>query len=117
MFTIRRNDEFITRLVDGTPHCGVGTGMVTFKYEAWVIVADEGLDMNGFVIDNMEFKKYFDTRTTMDHSCEMACMQAGRHFFKLAARKSGGIHILEVCVRIWGLSGIAYAEYLWKRGK
>ncbi len=124
MFTIRRIDKFTTYLVPGTSHCGIGTGKnsgdgesVSFTYDAWVKIADQGLDDKGFVIDNKEFKVYFDQQTKTSLSCEMICKNAAKHFFKIAAGndKRNIPNIQEVCVRIWGLPGVAYAEYMWSK--
>jgi hypothetical protein len=116
MFTIRRNDSFEATLAPGTPHCGMGDGQTKkFNYEAWVTIDDDGLDDDGFVIDNKEFQEYFEQQRVLRHSCEMVCRDAARHFFKRASGR-GRQHIHEVCVRIWGLPEKAYAEYMWKKG-
>lgn len=117
MFTVRRKGEFTAYLVPGTSHCGIGDGLTkTFSYDAWVCLEDGGLDDRGFVIDNSEFKKFFDRQTRLDISCEALCKAAATHFFKVAAvsqeRKN---FVSEVCVQIWGLPGEAYAEYKWNK--
>jgi hypothetical protein len=115
MFTVRRKGEFTAYLVPGTPHCGIGEGKTkTFTYDAWVCLDDNGLDSRGFVIDNSEFKKYFDGISRLDISCETLCKQAATHLYKMAAvTKPRKKYVTEVCVQIWGLPGEAYAEYKW----
>jgi hypothetical protein len=123
MFTIRRTDKFTTYLVPNTTHCGIGNGVnsgdgqtVEFTYDAWVCMDDKGLDDSGFVIDNKEFKVFFDTQKRTSLSCERLCYKAAQHFFKIASKSKQGMrYVDEVCVKIWGLPGVAYAEYKWTR--
>jgi hypothetical protein len=113
MFTIRRNGEFDAQLI-GSVHCGLTQGFNRFRYEVEISVDNDGLDNQGFVIDNKAIQEYFDTtyrgRPTT-RSCEAIARTACEDFKAMLGDRSK--HCARVCIRVFGLP-TAHIEYDWR---
>jgi hypothetical protein len=92
----------------GDYHCGlpVGDGKASFRYEVLCVAR---LDRFGFVVDNQEIKRWFDSITEVSASCEMLCAHACDQVWAMMEKPVG------VSVKIWGLPDVAYAKA--KRGE
>lgn len=127
MYTIRRMGKFETRLIEGYSHCSVPTAENpypksckcegaprTLEYDAWVTVGEDGLDEQGFVVDNRVFSDFFSGQKEMRISCEQLAKKAAVFLFETVAQTpKRRAAVLEVCVKVWGLPDEAYAEYMW----
>lgn len=132
-FRITRQGEFNAVPVSGTPHCGVDASTEDqseyedhshrFIYNGWVMV-DGRLSPDFFVIDNLEFVRYFRTLRRLEISCERIAYEAANHIYNDALNNLPGAHVLEVGCRIYGafagksaLDDSTYAEYICKLPK
>lgn len=116
MFKLRRMGWFKPHVDRLPPRCGPidREDRKLFRYDAWVSVSDDGLDTDRFILDNKVISDWFqdyENSFRVFNSCEAICEQAAEIFLReLGPRRR---FATEVCVRIWGLPGKAYAEYMW----
>jgi hypothetical protein len=111
-FTLRREGTFICEL-SGSIHCGL-LPINEFRYQAEICVTDNGLDSQGFIMDNADIQKYFDSIGATDLSCELLACNTARHFAGVVLNNSHDC-VNSVKVVIWGIP-TSNAEYVWQRG-
>jgi hypothetical protein len=114
MYNIQANGTF-RAFVRGCCHCGPSKWYDPiwprqFKYEVWCKVQDDGLDVNGFVINNLAFVEHFRKVRTVRKSCELLSAECVWFFFRLCS-DGDKKRIIETGCRIWGRSG-AFAEFV-----
>lgn len=100
--------KFSCDVVPGTPHCGKDENRGHFRYCVDVVYSShEALDDRGFLLDNLDFKHYFDGVTRVSVSCEQLAMDACRYFTrKLEGRLK---HVVSIDVKIYPF-GDVYVE-------
>ncbi len=93
--------------VGGEWHCGDGPEPKILTFDVKIEYPDTALNSHGFLIDNLEFQRYFDTIQYSEKSCELLAWQAADHFFKLANHSECRVH----CdIKVPGLADIEYVE-------
>lgn len=71
--------------VAGEFHCGPDhTSPKLFNWEVRLQWPDAALDPNGFLLDNMSFREYFNAIEVLTDSCELVTIKAAKHFTALA---------------------------------
>src|SRR5690349_10291975 len=81
-FTQKAYGEFTVRLAPNTPHCGPkSTTFVErsdpYRYEIELVYNSQALDAQGFLIDNLWFREYFNSLrdVVLSISCELLAQQ------------------------------------------
>ena len=113
-FSIARTGEFTVEL-KGSNHCSLG-GVAQRKLKFGVFCrmqGEHGLDDQGFVIDNVEIQRRFDEIKVCDISCELLCKRMADEIKGDLGSRSKALK--EIKVRVWGVPGQAFAEYLWQK--
>jgi hypothetical protein len=98
--------EFTCQTVPGTPHCGKIDGPATFSYTVDIPFSRgcDVLDAAGFLLDNLDFQRYFDNLPPIAISCENLAKQAASYFcYALGDR---AVMIDYVSVRIHPFAGV-----------
>ncbi len=104
MFTQHVTGDFYLE-VGGPWHCGPDdSSPKRLKYEVLIEYPDQALDEHGFLIDNLAFRRYFDSIGYTVDSCEVIAMKACLHFCRLAQLA----HLVCVDVCVPGLACIKY---------
>ncbi len=92
-----------TATLTGPYHCGPNNDSDsprTFRYEVDIRYdVAASLDARGFLLDNMEFNRYFMSITETDLSCERIAECAARYFKALVPAT--------VSVQLWGVPDAA----------
>lgn len=90
--------------VKGDFHCGMDqTSPKIFNWEVEICWSDSALDERGFLLDNMDFRKYFNTLGVTADSCELLVLKAAKHYW---AEVSARAQKVTVSVRVPGLAKI-----------
>lgn len=113
-FSIARTGEFTIEL-KGNNHCSLGgVAQRKLKFEVFCRMQGEhGLDGQGFVIDNVDIQKRFDAIKVCDISCELLCRRMAEEIKGDLGKRASALK--EIKVRVWGVPGQAFAEYLWQK--
>ncbi len=94
--------------VNGDWHCGPDpSNPKRLKYDVRIEYPNEALDCHGFLIDNLEFTRYFDSITETSDSCELLAKNAADYFCQLCKHRETKVN---VDITIPGLAGIQYEE-------
>ncbi len=99
--------------VGGDWHCGPDhTSPKLLTYDIVIEYHGADLDKHGFLIDNTEFKKYFDSIHYTESSCELMCKAAADHFCEIANHRlhTGGLARVDVDICVPGLADVCYEE-------
>src|SRR4051812_42915223 len=87
--------------ISGLYHCGPDdTSPKRFDYEVELRYPATALDERGFLLDNLDFRHYFESLGASSVSCELLAKQACEYFY----REAGG-RAVAIEVSIWGLPG------------
>lgn len=111
-FIQRAEGDFTVMLAPHTPHCGPDQADFPipghFRYEVDVEYDPKALDENGFLLDNLEFKNYFNSLALygpISMSCEKLCESAEEAFCqRLGDRRK---HCHGIKVRLWAMPGVS----------
>lgn len=83
--------------VGGPWHCGPNDDSPKLlNYEVLVEYQDSALDEHGFLVDNLEFKRYFNSLGYTEDSCELMAKKAAEHFCRVA-HKADWVYV-NICV-------------------
>lgn len=94
--------------VGGKWHCGPdNSSPKQLAYEIKIEYPDSALDSHGFLLDNLEFQKYFDSIQYTEDSCELMAWRAADHFFQMASNSACKVH---ADIKVPGLADIEYEE-------
>ncbi len=103
MFTQHAEGNF-TLAVGGGYHCGEAQFQQDLHFNVVIHYPDWALDAHGFLIDNLEFRRYFESIKFTEDSCELLAKKAADHFCDIAP------HAIDVHVDI-AVPGLADIEY------
>src|ERR1041385_2755544 len=93
--------------VGGEWHCGPDhTTPKTLTYDVRIQYPDTALDRHGFLIDNLEFRTYFDNVRYTEDSCELLAKKSADHFTALAPQ----CYKVQVDICVPGLADIEFDE-------
>lgn len=107
MAFIQRASDSFTIEVHGPYHCGPDhTSPKQFTFEVELSYPESALDENGFLLDNLYFKRYFDGLGCTELSCEQLCRKAA-HDLQLATDNRAD----RTTVAIWAIPNHARIEY------
>lgn len=85
--------------VEGPYHCGPDhTSPKHFKYEVTIEYPDSALDANGFVLDNLTFRQFFDRCQRTSLSCELFTTDCAKKLMELTGGKANVVK-----VRLWAI--------------
>lgn len=90
--------------VKGEFHCGVDNDSPKiFNWEVEICWSDSALDERGFLLDNMAFRKYFNTLGVTTDSCELLVLKAAKHYW---AEVRDRAQTVSVSIQVPGLAKI-----------
>ena len=112
--TMRRSGEFKVLPVEGTPHCGVSHTLLDVRYTVVVVCSMESLDHRGFLFDQTNIDKYFQSLKTVSVSCEQFCIQAAEGLWSRITRENGTCQILSLSVTLSPAPYQASMTFDWK---
>jgi hypothetical protein len=111
-FIQRATGEFTVRLMPNTPHCGPKqtTFVETsdpYRYEIELTYNAQALDSEGFLIDNLWFRSYFDALRDvhLSISCELLAQQIARDMCTQLGDRA--CYCDAVCVRLYGVPNVS----------
>ncbi len=103
MFKQQADGQFSVE-VKGDFHCGPDhSSPKIFNWEVEICWADSALDQRGFLLDNMEFRKYFNTLGVTEDSCELLVLKAAKHYWTEVRDRAQNV---SVSVHVPGLAKI-----------
>ncbi len=102
---IQRAQGKFTADVTGPFHCGLDKSPQTFTYKVEVRWPDSALDEHGFLLDNLEFQRFFDSIGHFTESCELLARRCEQELAGLCGTK--GEHV-SVDIGVPGLADIEY---------
>lgn len=95
--------DFTCRVVPGTPHCGKDEGTGHFRYCVDVTYHNKAaLDDNGFLLDNLDFQRWFDGLGPVSISCEALAIEACKHFEARLGDRLKYVDLLDVKIYPFG---------------
>lgn len=104
MFQLQVKHHFVAPIAPGSIHCGLDDDPAPREYHYQVDIEADGLDAQGFVVDNMDVVRYFERIASVDVSCERLCERAAEelwlpHFTRLEVRIHGTSFASVSCAR------------------
>src|SRR5579864_223379 len=86
-FTLNRRGTFQMILTFGNNHCGTVPNLKV-NYSLSVTCTPDSLDSRGFLFDQVEVDRYFQSLRQTDLSCEQFCIACGRDLYKQIYRSN-----------------------------
>ena len=98
-FTIKRTGEFTVHTVPGTPHCGTKP-VLKIQYSFVCRCLGTSLDSRGFLFDQVNVDKYFQSIRACDISCERLAMRCTRDLLRMILKENKVANIRHVSLTL-----------------
>lgn len=97
--TIRRSGQITVDTMAGTPHCGT-KDKLDIMYEVECRCTSDSIDTNGFLFDQINIDKYFQTIEAVSISCERLTLKTARDLLKMVKAENPHCTILQLKVTL-----------------
>lgn len=110
MFQLQVKHRFVAPIAPGSVHCGLDDDPAPREYRYQVDIDADGLDGDGFVVDNMAVVRYFERINAVGVSCERLCERAAEELWRPNFTR------LEVRIHGTTFASVSCARYRTARG-